>query len=106
MRWIKIFNSEEEAIARISERNPLPLQIGERRLNLVRCQDTWYAVADACPHQHASLAGGWTNHLCEIICPLHEYRFSLKTGRESSERTPDLETFPVRSENGILIGLM
>ncbi len=105
MRWIKIFDSTGEARQRLKKRNPLPLRIGERKINLVLCQERIYAVADACPHQHASLSGGWTNHLCEIICPLHEYRFSLESGQESAGRASHLETFPVQTENGLFIGL-
>lgn len=105
MRWIRIFESIEEAERRIEKKNPLPVQIGDRKINLIKCAGEWYATADSCPHQHASLSGGWTNHICEIICPLHEYRYDLKTGRESSGRAGDLELFPVRINNDLSIGL-
>lgn len=105
MRWIKVFDSLEEANKQLDKRNPLPLHIGDRRINLAKYNDEWFAFADACPHQHASLSKGWTNHICEIICPLHEYRYNLKTGRESAGRAPDLETFPVTTKNNVSIGL-
>jgi len=105
MRWIKIFASIEEAHSRINKLNPLPLQIGDKKITLVYCNESWYAVDDACPHQHASLAKGWTNHICDIICPLHEYRFDLSSGRESQGRTSDLGTYPVKLEDGLSIGI-
>lgn len=42
-----------------------------------------------------SLHKGSLNAFNQIICPLHEYRFDLETGTESSRRCPDLKIFKV-----------
>lgn len=41
--------------------------------------DSVYAIDDTCTHQDASLAEGWMED-CMVECPLHESRFSLRTG--------------------------
>ena len=41
--------------------------------------DAYYALDDTCPHEKASLADGWLED-GEIECPLHQSRFSLRTG--------------------------
>ncbi|HWL87544.1 MAG TPA: Rieske 2Fe-2S domain-containing protein [Polyangiaceae bacterium] len=38
-----------------------------------------YALEDACNHSGASLAEGWLRDGC-IVCPMHGYEFSMKTG--------------------------
>ncbi len=38
-----------------------------------------HAIDDTCTHQNASLAEGWLEDGC-IECPLHDSRFSLRTG--------------------------
>ncbi|MFI5534039.1 bifunctional 3-phenylpropionate/cinnamic acid dioxygenase ferredoxin subunit [Kitasatospora sp. NPDC051853] len=38
-----------------------------------------FALDDTCPHEQASLAEGWLED-GEIECPLHQSRFSLRTG--------------------------
>ena len=36
---------------------------------------------------------------CEVICPLHDYRFDLITGRCSTDPGLTLETYPVFVED-------
>jgi 3-phenylpropionate/trans-cinnamate dioxygenase ferredoxin component len=38
-----------------------------------------FAIDDTCTHQDASLADGWVEG-CEVECPLHASKFSLRTG--------------------------
>jgi 3-phenylpropionate/trans-cinnamate dioxygenase ferredoxin component len=39
----------------------------------------FYAVEDQCTHDGGGLAGGAVEN-CEVVCPRHGARFSLKTG--------------------------
>ncbi len=72
----------------------------------VRTPSGIYVVDDACPHQNTSLSGGFVNAFDEIICPLHEYRFSLKDGSESDLKTRNAETWQVEiREDGVYIKL-
>jgi len=85
---------------------PRQLVVGQKRLCLVLHNNQLKAVQDACPHNGESLSKGKLNYMGDIICPWHEYRFELNTGRESAERCRDLETFPVKiNEEGVFIGL-
>jgi 3-phenylpropionate/trans-cinnamate dioxygenase ferredoxin subunit len=106
MQWVKIFSGEQEAHARIAVNHPQLVIIGTMRLCLVNRNDGFYAVQDACTHSGASLSKGTVNYLGEIICPLHNYCFDLQTGRESSSRSADLKSFPVKvDETGFYIGI-
>lgn len=85
---------------------PRLLLAGGKRICLVRTPDRLMAVSDKCPHNGESLSKGRVNYLGEIICPWHGQRFSLATGRESDEQSPDLETYPVRiDEEGVFLSL-
>ncbi len=44
-----------------------------------KCQDQLYAIQNRCPHEGAALSAGVLDG-GEVICPLHGYRFNLKTG--------------------------
>jgi len=66
------------------------------------------AIGNACPHQGAPLHEGWLNGQGEIVCPLHDYRFSLATGEEQSgHHCPPLKHYPLRrtAEGGLEIQL-
>lgn len=106
MDWIKVF--EDSAAARnilVNDRPQLVI-IGSKRICLVLHHDNLLAIEDKCSHNGESLSKGAVNYLGEVICPWHGYRFNLKTGRESSERSRDLATYPVKeNEEGVFIGL-
>lgn len=106
MQWVKLFASQAEALNRISAGTTQLLIVSQKRICLARVGDQFLAVEDKCSHNGESLTKGTINFLGEVVCPWHGYRFSLKTGRECSERSRDLDTYPVKSdETGFYIGL-
>ncbi len=105
MRWIKIFDSWDEACSSLPENDPYLLRIGERKVSIVRRGSKLYAFEALCPHQHEPLHKGSVNPAGEIVCPLHAYRFNLVTGKEYLNRCRDLETFPVKTDSEVYISL-
>ena len=105
MDWIKIFVANE-ANAVLTENQPRLLVIKDKRICLARYQGKIHAVQDKCTHNGESLSKGKINYLGEVICPWHGYRFNMKTGRECSQQSSDLECYPI-TENGegIFIGI-
>jgi nitrite reductase/ring-hydroxylating ferredoxin subunit len=106
MEWVKIFPSEDEARARIPPGKPQLLIVGGTRICLAYVEGSFRAVQDACSHNGESLSKGTINYLGEIVCPWHNYRFDLKTGRACDSSSPDLRTYPVKTnETGFFIGI-
>ncbi|MEO8474211.1 MAG: Rieske (2Fe-2S) protein [Chryseolinea sp.] len=106
MEWLKLFESESEARARIKEHKPQLLIVNSKRICLSMHQGQFYAVQDACSHHGESLSKGIVNFMGEIVCPLHHYRFELSSGRATDSSCPDLITFDLKSnESGFFIGI-
>ena len=106
MEWIKVFSTAEEANQRIREKQPQLLIIGAVRICLVRFNNEYTAIQDACSHNGESLSKGHVNFLGEIICPWHNYCFELKTGKEIQGRSAELRTYPVKiDDTGFFIGI-
>jgi nitrite reductase/ring-hydroxylating ferredoxin subunit len=106
MQWVKVFSGEQEARRKLRTDAPQLLIIQGRRICLVMRNETFYAVQDSCPHNGESLSKGAVNYLGEIVCPWHNYRFDLQTGRECASRSADLKTFPVRvGPDGFFVGI-
>ena len=104
VKWIKIFNSKNDADKAIKNGKPVKLRIGTRELCLTKFNGQYYVTANSCPHQRESLNKGTINYTGEIICPLHFYRFDLRTGRECQGRTGDLATYRVKvEESGMFV---
>lgn len=106
MQWVKIFSDEREARQKIMRDKPQLVVLYGKRICLAIHNDTFYAVQDRCTHNGESLSKGAINYLGEVICPWHNYRFDLQTGRESNSRSADLIIYPVKiDERGFFIGI-
>lgn len=106
MKKYKIFNSLEEAEARIEEKGTILVLINTRKIGLSRYNGEFYAFENSCPHQFENLHKGDINFVGEIICPLHQYRYDLKTGRECQMRTRDMVTYFVETnKDGLFVML-
>ena len=102
MRWVTLFSNREAAEKALAPNTLRRVRIGELRICLARTEDGWFAIDDACPHRQVSLSDGHLNYLGEVVCPLHNYCYSMKSGQECQARTADAETYPLRWEAGSL----
>lgn len=106
MEWVKLFGSDEEARAKLSENKPQLLKVNGKRICLVLHQGSFFAVQDSCSHNGESLSKGQINYLGEIICPWHNYRFQLSSGRSCDSSCQDLMTYTLKSDDsGFFIGV-
>lgn len=54
-----------------------------------------FACTQKCPHAGGILADGYIDAVGNIVCPMHRYKFSMKTGRNVSGEGYFLKIFPV-----------
>ena len=67
--------------------------------------DRIFAIEDHCPHKGGPLSQGIV-HGAAVTCPLHNWVFSLETGKALGADEGAVKTIPVRVEDGrIAIGL-
>ena len=99
MKKVRVFKTASQRQERLPTNSIRLLKIGDLRICLVNDKDNLYAVSDECTHDRASLSQGFVNNQKEIICPLHNYRFSLINGRCSRENCRPLETYALNIEN-------
>jgi nitrite reductase/ring-hydroxylating ferredoxin subunit len=59
----------------------------------------YYALADSCPHQGASLGGG-TLLGATVQCPAHGLRFDLASGCMVQSPAVKVATYPIHIEDG------
>jgi nitrite reductase/ring-hydroxylating ferredoxin subunit len=104
MAWVKLFDGMAEAEQRLLPGRPQLAVVDGKKICLVLREHQLLAVADKCTHNGESLSKGTVNYIGEVVCPWHGYRFQLTTGRESQERSADLETYPIKVEaDGVYI---
>lgn len=78
-------------------------KIGTKRIAVVRINGEFYAFDNHCPHSDYPLNEGTVNFKNEIVCPWHNYMFSLHTGLESQNRCAKMCLYDVKMEDGMLV---
>jgi nitrite reductase/ring-hydroxylating ferredoxin subunit len=106
MEWIRIFSSAAEAKTRLAEKKTQLLIVKGERICLALFNDEIFAVQDACSHNGESLSGGQVNFVGEIVCPWHNYRFDLRSGKPADSTCAELKTYPIKSgSDGFFIAI-
>ena len=86
----------------IEEEDVIPFEVEGTPYAVYRTKSGYYATEGLCPHEKARLSDGLV--IGEYIeCPKHNSRFHIPSGKV--QRIPakqDLETFPVKIEEGRL----
>lgn len=68
------------------------------KLGLARVKNDFYAFESTCPYRLTSLIPGEISDSKEVICPLHSYRFDLKSGAVKAGMCRDLKVYPVEMD--------
>jgi 3-phenylpropionate/trans-cinnamate dioxygenase ferredoxin subunit len=101
--WYKVANSLAEID--FSANNLVQLTVNGKQICLALNNSKLFACASKCPHAGGAMAAGYTDTAGNIVCPLHRYKFSLQTGRNTSGEGYYLKTYPMQQrDDGIYIG--
>ena len=61
-----------------------------------------YAAENACPHQAGPLAEGIIG-ACQVICPMHGWKFDLATSACLNDPEHHIRTYPARLVDGQIL---
>lgn len=74
---------------------------GEEVTVLRPAPDQLLAIGNRCPHHNGRLGDGQVQN-GEIVCPLHRWRFDVKTGRTRRDRSVRARIYPVWVADGTI----
>ncbi len=82
------------------------IEIEGKKLCLTKWKGRWFSFAYKCPHAGGVLSEAFIDKMGNIVCPLHGYRFNIRTGWDSFDEGYHLANWPVEERpDGIYIGL-
>jgi len=92
--------------SKLTPTNPLAVEVGDKLIGLYLVDGTVYAIGNLCTHEFAILTEGLVEGDA-IECPLHQARFSIKSGKVLSEPADtDVPSYPVKvSDDDIYVGV-
>lgn len=100
-KTIKIFESIKEI--HWQSNNMTVVEADGKKITIALFKDQFYAFAYKCPHAGGVMAEGFIDSLGNAVCPLHRYKFSLNTGRNSTGEEY-LKTYQTEiNENGVFV---
>jgi 3-phenylpropionate/trans-cinnamate dioxygenase ferredoxin subunit len=102
--WHKI--AESDADIQSDGINIKVVELNGKRICLTKFNDSWFAFAGVCPHAGGLLSEGYIDMIGNVVCPLHQYKFNIKNGKNVSGEGYTLRTYPIELRpDGIFIGL-
>lgn len=103
-KWHKIAANREEVFF---ESNGISVtEVKGKKICIGKYQDELFGFAYKCPHASGVMADGYIDAAGNAVCPLHRYKFSVKTGRNTSGEGYYLKTYPIEEkEDGLFVGL-
>ncbi len=89
-------------LSELKEKTGKRFIVNETDIAVFKVNGEVYAVSNICPHQKSALIYEGLIEGCNVICPLHGWRFNLKNGNK-----PDggngLKIYKVKIENNIVL---
>jgi nitrite reductase (NADH) small subunit/3-phenylpropionate/trans-cinnamate dioxygenase ferredoxin subunit len=73
------------------------VKLPDRNVAVFRKEGTVHVFDDRCPHAGASLSGGTIDDDC-VVCPWHQWSFSLEDGTVVGGGRARIRIYPVRIE--------
>ncbi|MCC6999871.1 MAG: Rieske (2Fe-2S) protein [Deltaproteobacteria bacterium] len=74
-----------------------------RRIALYRLADGFYATQNECVHRGGELGDGIVSGGSHVVCPLHQWRFDIRTGACEVAPGTCIRTYPVKIEADVIM---
>jgi nitrite reductase/ring-hydroxylating ferredoxin subunit len=104
IKWFKVAGDAAEI--QWSAGDVAEVEVDGKQICLGRFKDQWYGFAAVCPHAGAPMADGYIDGACHVICPVHQLKFDMKSGRDTNGEGYALKTYPVEVRaDGVYVGV-
>lgn len=104
MKTYTLGTSESQVLEMVPDHSILQVHLDDNAVALVRMGEVFYAFQASCPHRGASLLEGSLSGEGEVVCPLHGYRFDIRTGAVKIGSCGNLEIYVTElTEKGLKI---
>lgn len=94
--------SKDPTTLDFNEKGIALVEINGRKICITRYREQYYAFSAICPHASGRLDLGFIDVPGNIVCPVHHYRYNIRTGRDSQGDGNVLKTYPVELRSGKL----
>ncbi|MEZ5022597.1 MAG: Rieske (2Fe-2S) protein [Chitinophagales bacterium] len=105
-KWVKLNEDQSYKLKVLEISKPTFVRVDDHRICVVRLDEGWFGVNNICPHAGAALHAGHCNKAGIVACPVHGYKFNVKTGISVDGNNYHVKTFKIeKREDGFYIGI-
>lgn len=80
-QWHELTNETKIAFEQLQILQMAKLDFNGKSICVTRLEDGFFGIQNTCPHAGAQLHHGHCNKRGVVTCPLHGYKFDMKSGR-------------------------
>ncbi|HEV3120416.1 MAG TPA: Rieske (2Fe-2S) protein [Isosphaeraceae bacterium] len=88
-------------VDQVTEGRGLALEVEGLRVAVFNSGGNFHALLGRCPHANGPLGMGWID-AGEAVCPLHQWRFQLASGRCTTDRGYSVHRFACEVRDGLV----
>lgn len=105
-RWVKLDPGQQGKLNTLEPFQPKMIRVDDYRICMVLLDDGIFGINNICPHAGAALHAGHCSKKGVITCPLHDYKFDLRTGKSADGSGYHAYKFPFeKREDGWYVGI-
>jgi 3-phenylpropionate/trans-cinnamate dioxygenase ferredoxin subunit len=106
MEWKVLSTEIREAIEQLQLHQLTRIIVDGRMICVTRLEDGFFGIQNSCPHAGAQLHHGHCNRRGIVGCPLHGYKFDIKTGKSADGNNYKIKHYTFKQEEDkLLIGV-
>lgn len=102
MHWKELTKETKELFENLKPFQLAKFSYDGKVICVARTEEGIFGIHNTCPHAGAQLHHGHCNKKGIIGCPLHGYKFDVKTGRSADGNNYKLANYPFKIENDTL----
>jgi len=106
MNWKQLFGEDAEKIKQLKQQQLIKLSFESKLICVTKLEDGIFGIHNSCPHAGAQLHHGFCNRKGVVGCPLHGYKFDIKTGKSTDGNNYKIANYHFKIENeDVFIGV-
>jgi 3-phenylpropionate/trans-cinnamate dioxygenase ferredoxin subunit len=98
MNWKPLSVEDAEKIKQLQNQQLIKITFESKLICVTKLEDGVFGMHNICPHAGAQLHHGFCNRKGIVGCPLHGYKFDIKTGRSTDGNNYKMKNYLFKIE--------
>jgi len=98
MQWHELSDDSKQLLEQLKMQQLAKLTFDGKAICVTKLEDGLFGIHNTCPHAGAQFHHGHCNKKGIVGCPLHGYKFDIKTGRSADGNNYKIAHYQFKTE--------